>query len=443
MTSIPGKYLAEPVDRPKILLVDDIPANLIAMRTLLRNVDADIVVAQSGNEALSLALDLQFALILLDVQMPEMDGFEVAEYLRDNPFSAETPIVFLTASNSDEVSQIRGYMSGAIDYVQKPVNEQILLSKVSVLLELYLNKNRLVQALREVHRQRQILQATFDAVGDGVIATDNQDRISWMNPSAQRITGWDAENAYGSDLARVFPVVTADGEPMKLFDPDPAEIATADLPQAMLRTRSGGLLPVTKSASIVKDTEGDTMGGVIVFQDASHAYARHLALIDEAETDPLTGLLNRAGFNKRLGHLLAERRSDLALLFGDLDLFKPVNDIHGHAAGDKVLREIATRLTNCVRADDVVARWAGDEFAILMVCDDRSDADQMASRLAEAVRQPIVVGINGETASVGISLGVSMASESFWDHAELLAKADQLLYAVKSARDGIPARSRN
>jgi len=439
MATTSAQEPAEDAGRPRILLVDDIAANLVAMKTLLRNVDAEVIAVQSGNEALSLALDMQFALILLDVQMPEMDGFEVAEYLRDNPFSAETPIVFLTASNSDEMSQIRGYRSGAIDYVQKPVNEQILLSKVSILLELYQNKNRLVQALREVHRQRQILQATFDAVGDGVIATDRENRVSWMNPAARRLTGWDAESAYGTGLGRVFPLVSTEGEPMDLFGPVPREDAP-DQPQAMLRTRSGGMLPVTRSASVVRDTDGEAMGGVIVFQDASQAHARHLALIGKAETDPLTGLLNRAGFNRRLHLLLAERRADLALLFGDLDLFKPVNDLYGHAAGDAVLREIAQRLSGCVRADDVVARWAGDEFAILMSCDHRADADVMAERLIEAVRQPIPLGEGGRMASVGISLGVSMASEAGWDHAELLASADRLLYASKARRDASAGR---
>ncbi|WP_134680597.1 diguanylate cyclase domain-containing protein [Paracoccus ravus] len=426
-----AKLEIDPSDqRPKILLVDDIRSNLIAMKTLLRGVDADLVMAESGNEALSLALDMQFALILLDVQMPEMDGYEVAEYLRDNPFSAETPIVFLTASNVDELSQIRGYMSGAIDYVQKPVNEQILLSKVAIFLELYRNKNRLVFALKEVHRQRQILRATFDAVGDGVIATDIDNHISWMNPSAERLTGWSAKSASGQGLDRVFPLLSTSGEPLNdtLFAPVEEE------QQAMLRTRSGGLLPVTRSASLVTDPEGETFGGVVVFQDATQAYSRQLSLIGEAQTDPLTGLLNRAGFNKRLDLLLAERRDDLALLFGDLDRFKPVNDRYGHAAGDAVLQEIARRLSQCVRSEDIVARWAGDEFAILMTCGTQSDAEQMASRLNETVARPIPLAADGPEVRVGISFGVAMASTVEWDRELLLARADHLLYASKSSR---------
>ncbi|MFT4015169.1 MAG: diguanylate cyclase [Paracoccus sp. (in: a-proteobacteria)] len=426
-------------DRPRILIVDDISANLTAMRVLLRRLDAEIVAAQSGNEALSLALDHNFALVLLDVQMPGMDGFEVASLLRDNPFSAETPIIFMTASNTDELSQLRGYDSGAIDYIGKPINESILLSKVGLFLELYRSRQQLVQALAQVHEQRQILRATFDAVSDGIIATDNHGQVSWMNPAAERMTGW--SSSAERTLAQVMALETAEGESLS---PDlfnwPAAAPTS---QVLMGTRVGGKLPISSSAAVVRDTDGQPMGGVVVFQDATQAYARHLAMQGEAETDPLTGLLNRAGFNRRLQAMLAVRdgaRSDLALLFGDLDKFKPVNDNFGHAAGDLVLREVAARLGRCMRESDVSARWAGDEFAVLMRCEDMQEAERMARRLTEAVRQPIDVGKGGIAVSVGISIGISMASAAHWDPAELLHQADRLLYRKKEGRlPGEPA----
>ncbi|SMO65844.1 GGDEF domain-containing response regulator [Paracoccus laeviglucosivorans] len=428
----PGQV--EEISRPKILIVDDISANLTAMRVLLRHVDAEIITAQSGNDALSLALDHQFALALLDVQMPEMDGFEVASFLRDNPFSAETPIVFMTASNLDELSQLKGYGAGAIDYIGKPINEQILLSKVQILLNLYRSKQQLVQALEQVHRQKQILRATFDAVGDGIIATDNTGRVSWMNPAAERMTGWTATDQ--PLLADALPLETSEGEPL-------ADILSADaaaMPQGthlMMRNRAGKSLAITKSVSVVRDQENQPIGGVIVFQDASQAYARQLALMGQVETDPLTGLLNREGFNKRLRAMMAtplHPKRDVALLFGDLDKFKPVNDTFGHAAGDVVLKAIAARMTRCIREGDVAARWAGDEFAVVMACDDRKEAEQMAERLAEAIRQPIDIGKGGDGVNVGISIGISLASTADWDHQELLEQADRLLYDKKAQR---------
>ena len=419
--------------RPQILIVDDIAANLTAMRVLLRHLDAEIVTAQSGEEALSLALDHRFALVLLDVQMPGMDGFEVASLLRDGPFSAETPIIFMTASNADEFSQLRGYESGAIDYIGKPINERILLSKVGLFLDLYRSRQQLAQALAQVHRQRQLLRATFDAVGDGIIATDQRGQVSWMNPAAERMTGWTATS--GPALDQVMELETAEGRMLRadLFlwpDQQP------DL-QLVLRNRTGQRMPISSSASVVRDPDGRPVGGVVVFKDASQAYSRQLALQGQAETDPLTGLLNRAGFEKRLQAMLAARdhsRRDLALLFGDLDKFKPVNDGFGHAAGDLVLKEVALRLARGVRDADVVARWAGDEFAVLMPCDDLQEAEQMAQRLSEAVGQPISIGKSGIAVCVGISIGIAMASAVRWDHAELLEQADRRLYRRKAER---------
>ncbi|MTH64026.1 GGDEF domain-containing response regulator [Paracoccus shanxieyensis] len=420
--------------RPKILIVDDISANLTAMRVLLRHKDAEIITAQSGNQALSLALDHEFALALLDVQMPEMDGFEVAELLRDNPFSAETPIVFMTASNADEFSQLKGYSSGAIDYIGKPINEQILLSKVEILLNLYRSKQQLVRALAQVHQQKQLLRATFDAVRDGIIATDNLGRVSWMNPAAEHLTGWSA--AEHPLLSSALPLETCEGQPLndRLFGDTPAVSAGTHI---MMRDRGGKTLAITKSSSVVYDRENQPVGGVIVFQDASQSYARQLALIGQVETDPLTGLLNRAGFNKRLRALLAapvSSKRDVALLFGDLDKFKPVNDLHGHAAGDAVLKAVAARMSRCIRDGDIAARWAGDEFVVVMVCDDRHEAEQMAERLLDTIRQPIDIGKSGEGVQVGISIGISMASDAGWDHDEILEQADRLLYARKAER---------
>ena len=131
--------------RPKILVVDDTPANLVAMRHLLSGIEAQVVQARSGNEALAASLDHDFALILLDVQMPGMDGFEVASFLAEEDRTREVPIIFVTAA-ADELNRLRGYGHGAVDYIAKPINEDILLSKVRIFLQLYRSRQELHQA---------------------------------------------------------------------------------------------------------------------------------------------------------------------------------------------------------------------------------------------------------------------------------------------------------
>lgn len=142
---------------PKILVVDDTAANLVAMRRLLAHSGAQILEARSGNAALALCLDHQFALILLDVNMPDMDGFEVAALLGEAEQLREAPIIFVTAAYADDLNRLKGYRSGAVDYIAKPINDVILQSKVRVFLELYAVRAKLQQTLTELAERNQQL----------------------------------------------------------------------------------------------------------------------------------------------------------------------------------------------------------------------------------------------------------------------------------------------
>jgi diguanylate cyclase (GGDEF)-like protein len=142
---------------PKILVVDDTSANLVAMRRLLVRCGAELFEATSGNQALALCLDHQFALILLDVNMPDMDGFEVAALLGETEQLRETPIIFVTAAYADDLNKLKGYRSGAVDYIAKPINDVILQSKVRVFLELHAARAELQQAMAALsERNRQL-----------------------------------------------------------------------------------------------------------------------------------------------------------------------------------------------------------------------------------------------------------------------------------------------
>jgi diguanylate cyclase (GGDEF)-like protein len=142
---------------PKILVVDDTVANLVAMRRLLANSGAQLYEARSGNEALALCLDHEFALILLDVNMPDMDGFEVAALLGEADQLRDTPIIFVTAAYADDLNRMKGYRSGAVDYIAKPINDVILQSKVRVFLDLYGARAQLQRTLDELAQRNQQL----------------------------------------------------------------------------------------------------------------------------------------------------------------------------------------------------------------------------------------------------------------------------------------------
>ena len=142
------------VVKPSILLCDDTPANLVALEALLSDLDCDLKCASSGNEALKLLLKHDFSVLLLDVQMPGMDGYEVARHARDNPNTRDVPIIFLTAMYQTEESVLRGYGSGAVDFLIKPINQTVLRSKVRVFLDLHLARLRLAETLVQLEKAR-------------------------------------------------------------------------------------------------------------------------------------------------------------------------------------------------------------------------------------------------------------------------------------------------
>ena len=144
--------------KPKILIVDDKPANLLALDALLSSLEAEVIQASSGDEALGLALEHEFALFLLDVQMPEMDGYELAEILLSVDRSKDVPVIFVTAALRDEIYRMKGYSAGAIDYIEKPINDEMLLAKVNILLRIWVKNNALTGALEQIAEKNIELQ---------------------------------------------------------------------------------------------------------------------------------------------------------------------------------------------------------------------------------------------------------------------------------------------
>ncbi|HEY5960620.1 MAG TPA: response regulator, partial [Polyangiaceae bacterium] len=155
---------ATSTDTPRVLVVDDVDANLSAAKALLGDLACEVVLARSGNEALRQLLKGPFAVMLLDVQMPEMDGYEVAHHARNNPRTRDVPILFLTAMNNTEDGVLRGYGSGAIDVIFKPLNPSILRSKVAVFLELFAERRRIAQARDDLERANEKLELAYRAL---------------------------------------------------------------------------------------------------------------------------------------------------------------------------------------------------------------------------------------------------------------------------------------
>lgn len=183
--------------KQKILLVDDHRENLIALEAILEAPGRQLVMATSGNEALQLALKNDFSLVLLDVQMPEMDGFEVAQLLRQGKKTRNTPIIFVTAISKEHKYVFQGYECGAVDYLFKPIDQQVLTAKVEVFLELDQQKRRLQQAVVQMKRLKDENERLLQAIGEGIVGTDQKGRITFANDAASVLFGHSRDKLVG------------------------------------------------------------------------------------------------------------------------------------------------------------------------------------------------------------------------------------------------------
>jgi len=283
-------------------------------------------------------------------------------------------------------------------------------------------------------------QATLDSIGDAVACTDRAGNLTFLNPVAERMTGWSWVEAAGRPMDEVFRILDAT---TRAVIPNPMEIAagrdqTVNLRlNAVLLRRDGSEVPIEDSAAPIRGRDGQADGAVIVFRDVSVARAREREAAYLARHDVLTGLPNRMMFEDRIAQALAlaqRRDRQIAILFLDLDDFKRVNDTLGHPVGDRLLQSVASRLLACVRASDTVSRQGGDEFVMLLADVDGRHASMTAERMLQAVSEPHQV--DQHLVRVSASIGVSVSPEGGTDARSLIHNADTAMYQTKREGGG-------
>ncbi|MDP3856933.1 MAG: diguanylate cyclase [Stagnimonas sp.] len=421
--------------RLKVLVVDDQPANLVVATRILQDLPIELMTANSGVEALTLVLRHEFAVILLDVRMPEMDGYEAATLIRDHTAKNPVPIIFLTAGEREEEKMAKGYETGAIDFLYKPVQPLLLRSKVKLFVEMHVHRLQLAETTRSFREANQRLNRLLAAVGEGVIGIDAEGRVSLVNPAAStllRSPPTRIQTREAAELLGLLPFGSAESPwelaaRQGLYRDDDASFADAD----------GRRFPVEYSLSAVDSGSARKPSFVLVFKDISGRKAAEERLRVQAEYDFLTGLANRLVLERQLQVLAARAgrgEAGFAILFIDLDGFKPINDQHGHAVGDEVLKEVAQRLRDSVRASDICARLGGDEFAVVLSqVDDLAEAQQVAEKLLARISEPMLELGDGELI-VGASLGIAMCPLHGASVEEVLRAADLAMYEIKRGR---------
>lgn len=297
---------------------------------------------------------------------------------------------------------------------------------------------RLESNQKELVESKEELQATLTSVGDGVIVVDTEGKIQFLNPVAQKLTGWALEAAKGAPLQTVFNIIneytreTVESPVIAVFESE--EIVELSN-HTLLVSKNGNEIPIEDTAAPIKDLKGTVIGCVLVFRDFSERKEKQRYIEYLSFHDQLTGLYNRRFFEEEVRRIDVQRNLPLSFIYADVNGLKIINDAFGHEQGDKLIQQVADVLKAGCRADDIIARIGGDEFVILLPNTTRAETEELVKRLGE---KPIkIMNIN-----VSISFGWETKCEAEKPAFEALKSAENYMYQKKilnssSKRNGI------
>lgn len=293
------------------------------------------------------------------------------------------------------------------------------------------------KAEEQLFVEKEQARITLDSIGDGVLSTDIDGRVTYMNAVAEALTGFNREEAIGLPLGDVFHVIDSESQE-RTADPAQRAILSNSIvclqSHALLIDRNGTKLAIEDSAAPIHNRYGVIIGAVIVFHDLRFSRETTSRMAYLAYHDALTGLHNRNAFYEHFTQSLAlakRHQKQMGLLFIGLDNFKQINDLFGHASGDMVLTALAERLRSCVRSADSACRYGGDEFVILLSeIEQPNHAFTVAGKVRDAAAMPVL--ISGHAIELQLSIGVSVYPDDGVTADALLKKADEAMYRAKN-----------
>ncbi|MCU0733584.1 MAG: PleD family two-component system response regulator [Hyphomonas sp.] len=442
----------------RILVVDDMPANVKLMEARLMAEYFDVQTASNGPQALDMMARAAFDLVLLDVMMPGMDGFEVCRRLKANPATQHVPVIMVTALDQPS-DRVKGLESGADDFLTKPVGDIELLTRVKSLARLKMVTDELrmrAQTSREIGLADAGGAAAIDSGLRGRLLLVDDRRSSWerlaqmlsaehhvdVEPDPQDALFRVAEGQY--DLLMV-SMGLANFDALRLCSQVRSLERTRALPVLVMIEKEENSrllrgLEIGVNDYLMRPIDRNEMMARVRTQVRKKRYTDRLRdqvqqSMEMAVTDMLTGLHNRRYMETHLQNLMEDAAisgKPLSALVLDIDFFKSINDTHGHDIGDDVLREFADRLRKSVRGIDLACRLGGEEFVAIMPDTDMGIAAQVAERIRKKVAgEPFIVAGGSKAVNVTISIGLAVRQIDGDSPHELLRRADQALYRAK------------
>jgi diguanylate cyclase (GGDEF)-like protein/PAS domain S-box-containing protein len=410
---------------PAILIVDDAPANLGVLRAMMTQQGYQTFVATSGERAISIARRVRPDLILLDVVMPGMDGFETCRQLKGDAGTERIPVIFMSA-NSDTDDIVAGFDIGAVDYIGKPLRMAEVCARVRTQLQL--------RSASEAHiEQADRLRMIVNAMDEGLMIIEASGRIQYSNPACARYLGYEPDGLAGLALPELL------GAPWSQEYSDyfaACAPAQAGAREVLIRHRDGALRAMDLTLTPMVAGEPQFIG---LLHDITHHKQSETALQHAAMVDQLTQIANRRRFDSFLEqewHRALRSGQPLSLIVLDVDHFKLYNDTLGHAAGDLCLQRVAAALqSRALRSTDLAARYGGEEFVLLFA----ETALDTAVSLAEAIRAQVEAlelphPRSPTSEYLTVSIGVASIVPTQFDRIEqFFVAADRMMYAAKEA----------
>ena len=445
----------------RILVVDDIPTNVKLLEARLMAEYFQVLTASNGEDALALCESGQCDMVLLDVMMPGMDGFEVCRRLKANPETMHLPVVMVTALDQPE-DRIKGLEAGADDFLTKPVNDLALVTRVKSLVRLKM----LTDDLRMRAANGDEFAMNYHSVMEDVVSPDKRPNIIIVDDRAASYEKMVETLSVGNNVE----VETSPNDALFRIVEGGYDLAIISLSlenfdslrlcshlRSLERTRVLPLIVISGNEQeevvsrameigvndyIKRPIDKQELLARLKTQLCKKRYNDCLRIsvqqtIEMAVKDPLTSLHNRRYFEMHFSSLFEKSvtsKKPITAIMCDIDKFKAVNDTHGHGVGDKVIAEVASRIRKNVRNVDVACRYGGEEFVIIMPDTDISYAYVVAERIRREVEEHPVIAENGaKQIYTTISMGLSCVELDGDTPEKLMRRADKALYAAKDA----------
>ncbi|WP_198804945.1 EAL domain-containing protein [Leptolyngbya sp. BL0902] len=452
-----------PSPKPTILVVDDIPDNLHLLTRELTNHGYETRGVLTGAMALTVAQLAKIDLILLDIMLPDMDGYEVCQALKSHSATQAIPVIFVSALD-DPFDKVKAFEVGGVDYLSKPVKMVEVIARINTQLSLrhaqqqlqqfnqelealvQQRTQELAQANQALHAEIQVRQNVEEDLrlsearyrlianhmGDLVCLHNHQGEFLYISPSVQTLLGYSPEELQGKNIQ---DLCHPDDLPcLQLHFQESFQSADSITSAYRLRSQSGRYVWIETLAKSIMDEDSPITGIVTSSRDVTRRIKIERQLRYDALHDALTHLPNRDWLAKRLEMEILQCRRQPGRQFGllmiDLDRFKAVNDSLGHLIGDKLLIAVAELLKTTVRKVDMVSRWGGDEFVIFL---DNVNHIQEVVQVAEVINRALEnpLEVDGKIIFTSASIGILIGSATYTNSNEIFRDVDIALYRAK------------